>query len=138
MGRPIPYDYRKKIITEHEKGKSFSKIANELDYSLSGVKKIWYAYQKSGPSSLVTQYSNCGRKSSYTQQVRDKVSAIKTGKQGACFVYSMYQMKYPKEKPPSIRTLQRWWKADTTQRKRGRPPEKEKKLGLSSLSILGK
>jgi len=133
MGKPIPYDYRKKIISEHEKGKSFSKIAAALGYSISGVKKIWYTYQREGASSLKPDYSNCGKKSPFTEQTRTKVSDLKTGSQGAGFVYSMFRKKYPNQRAPSIRTIQRWWEDKPTKRLRGRPPEKEKKHGLKNL-----
>lgn len=129
MGKPIPYDYRKKIISEHENGKSFSKIAQTLGYSVSGVKKIWYSYQQKGESSLSPDYSNCGKKSPFTEQTRKKVSALKTGSQGAGFIYSLFKVKYPQQRVPSIRTLQRWWVDKPAKRLRGRPPKKEKKHG---------
>jgi len=132
MGKAIPYDYRKKIISEHESGKSFSKIALSLGYSVSGVKKIWYTYKESGGTLLCSDYSNCGRKSPYNDEVRKKISAIKTGSQGAGFVYSMFRQKYPEQPAPSVRTIQRWWAAKETNRLKGRPPEKEKKLGLKN------
>jgi len=130
MGQSIPYDFRKKIIAERQSGKTYSKISEELGYSLSGVKKIWYAYQKEGELSLKPKYFNSGRKSPFDKEVRDSVSAIKTGKQGAPFVYSMFKKKHEGLKAPSIRTLQRWWETSDKKRSRGRPPEKEKKLGL--------
>jgi len=129
MGQAIPYDYRRKIISERERGKSYSKIAKELGYSQSGIKKIWYAYQKEGESSLKPKYFQCGRKSSFNESVRDAVNDIRTGKQGAPFVYSMLKVKHPDLPAPSIRTLQRWWQEKQTALPRGRPPEKEKKIG---------
>jgi len=132
MGKAIPYDYRKKIISEHKNGKSFSEIALSLGYSLSGVKKIWYSYKKSGDTVLGPDYSNCGRKSSYDDEIRKKIAAIKTGTQGAGFVYSMFIKKHPEEVAPSIRTIQRWWEIKQTNRLRGRPPKKEKKHGLKN------
>ena len=138
MGQAIPYDYRKKIIFERKKGKPYSKIAEELGYSLRGVKNIWYAYQKDGESSSKLNYSNSGRKSSFDTLTQDSVKAIRTGKQGAPFVYSRFKQKHPNLKAPSIRTLQRWWKDSETSLPRSRPPEKEKKIGRLPLTIPGK
>jgi hypothetical protein len=138
MARPIPYDYRKKIIRDRKLGKSSLDIAQELGYSLSGVKKIWSDYQKRGELSLKTSYHNCGISSIYDSSTRQIIDGIKTGQQGAPFVYSMLHFKHPEVESPSIRTMQRWWSKEKIGRPQGRPLKSEKKVGLNFPTILGK
>lgn len=129
MAQPIPYDHRKLIVIKRKSGMSYKKIVQELGYSISGVKKIWYQYQKEGDTCFTTKYENCGRKSDYSPVVHEAIATIRTGEQGATFVSSMLRLKYPNLKRPHIRTIQRWWKEQSINRPKGRPCEAEKKLG---------
>jgi len=130
MVAPIPYDYRKLIVSKRLQGIPYHKIQEEIGYSISGIKKIWYQYQQEGESSYSTKYENCGRKSAYPQAVHDAIDSIRTGEQGASFVYSMLQLKFPHLPCPSIRTIQQWWANQQTNRPKGRPRDLEKKVGL--------
>ena len=136
MASSIPYDIRQQIISLRESGKTFPQISQEVDYSLSGVKKIWYQYQKLGEACLLTQYKNCGKKRVYPQETLDAVTSIRTGAQGANYVYSMLKLKYPHLKRPSVRTIQYWWKAAETNNPKGRPSDTEKKMDRTSSPYL--
>ncbi len=138
MAQFIPYDHRKQIIDKRELGITYQKIHEELGYSISGIKKIWYQYQQEGLSCLCPKYENCGRKSPYSQSVHDAVNTIRNGEQGAAFVYSMLKVKYPDLARPHIRTIQRWWEKQEVNRPKGRPHESEKKTGQAKPTILGK
>lgn len=138
MAIPIPYDLRKQIIKLRNTGMTYSSISKEVGYSLSGVKKIWYRYQKEGEESLTTQYHNCGRKSDFVQAVHDAIAEIRTGDQGASYVYSKLKQDYPHLQRPCIRTIQTWWEKASTNRPKGRPSNKEKKLGLNESTKHGK
>jgi len=138
MASPIPYDLRKQIIKLRKSGLPYSTISEEVGYSLSGVKKIWYQYQKQGDTCLETQYHNCGRKSDFSQAIHDAIAEIRTGDQGAPYVYSMLKVRYPHLQRPSIRTIQTWWEKSSTNRPKGRPPKSEKKHGRNKLTRLGK
>lgn len=129
MASPIPFDLRKLIVTRRQSGISYKKIQKEIGYSLSGIRNIWYQYQREGVTSLTTNYETCGKKSEYSQAVRDAIAEIRTGDQGASFVYSMLKVKYPDLPRPHIRTIQRWWEAQEENRPNGRPKESEKKIG---------
>lgn len=129
MASFIPYDLRKLIVLRRQSGVTYGKIQEEIGYSISGIKKIWYQYQKEGDSCFTTNYKNCGRKSDYPQSVHDAISTIRTGEQGAPFVYSMLKLKYPDLPRPHIRTIQRWWEQQEVNRPKGRPSESEKKSG---------
>ncbi len=119
-------------------GATYKEIQQEIGYSISGIKKIWYQYQEQGDLCLTTKYENCGRKSQYSQCVHDAIAAIRTGDQGASFVYSMLKLKYPDLPRPHMRTIQSWWEQQEVNRPRGRPQESEKKNGLKRLTKLGK
>lgn len=138
MAQFIPYDHRKQIISKRESGITYQKIHQELGYSISGLKKIWYQYQREGVTSFSTKYENCGRKSPYSQEVQDAIAEIRTGEQGAPFVYSMLKVKHPKLDRPHIRTIQRWWEKQEINRPKGRPSKSEKKIGQHRLMIPGK
>ena len=138
MARFIPYDLRKLIVLRRQSKISYQKIHEELGYSISGIKKIWYQYQKEGEPALRPNYDNCGRKSSYSQTVHDAIAAIRTGEQGAPYVYSMLKLKYPGLKRPHTRTIQRWWEARSVNRPKGRPSEAEKNRGQPTPTKPGK
>ncbi len=130
MASPIPYDYRKLIVSLRQSGLTYKKIQEKIGYSIGGIKKIWYQYQQEGPAIFSTKYQNCGQSSPYTEDLRTKVNAIRTREQGASFVYSMLGMKYPELQRPHIRTIQRWWEAQGSNRSNGRRSNSEKKTGL--------
>ena len=128
MGKALSYAVREKIIARRKKGQSYKKIAEELNCSESGAKKIWYAYQKEGESALLTKYSNCGVDSIYDSEVRQAVKSIRDNQQGGSYVRSKLIKEYPTLKPPCIRTLTRWWVEEGTNRRRGRVRTEEKKM----------
>lgn len=129
MASAIPYDYRKQIIQGRQSGESFESLSMRLGYSQSGIKKIWYHYKQEGESSLYSAYENCGKSCEYDQEIFDLIDTIRTGKQGAAYVYSMFQLKHPDKKAPSLSTIKRYWCTKGTNRKSGRPSKQEKKTG---------
>ena len=121
MGKAIPYDFRVKIIERIQEGESYHILAQEMGYSESGVKKIWYAFKKYGEASLCNKYKNCGRNPLYTTSVHDAIKEIRDNKQGGGYVRSKLEQKYPHLAIPSERTLQRWWVSAGTSNEKGRP-----------------
>jgi len=138
MGKAIPYAYRQKIVSRCKSGESYEDISTDLGYSKSAVRKLWYKYQREGESAFETNYSNCGRLSSYDEDVREKVNAIRDNGQGGTYVNSKFRIKHPNLVAPSARTLQNWWVKEQTNRKRGCPSPREKRDGVSRHTILGK
>ena len=107
MGKAIPYDFRVKIVERIKAGEGYDELAKEMGYSESGIKKIWYAYQKNGETSYKNKYGNCGCNPSYTTTIRDAVKEIRDNQQGGGYVRSKLAQKYPHLSVPSERTLQR-------------------------------
>jgi len=128
MGRAISYDERVKIVERVQSGDSYEAIALDINRSIAGVKKIWYAYKKQGASAFKTTYSNCGRSSEYDQAIRDDLNDLRDNGQGADYVHSKFLSKYPDRKAPHPRTLNRWWQESGTSRPKGRPSTEEKKV----------
>lgn len=128
MGQAIPYDVRLKIVERKKLKHSNNDIASELGYSESGIKKIWYTYKKAGNECLKTKFSNCGRHSPYEKIIFSYIDEVRDNEQGAGYVRSKLVQKYPDLKLPHERTIQRWWVKSKTNRKRGKPSKKEKKM----------
>lgn len=138
MASPIPYDVRVKIVERMRSNSSIKELAKEFGYSISGVRKIWKQYEQKGESAYHTNYSKCGCHSIYGQQIRELVKKVRDNRQGANYVSSKLQFKYPNRPSPSARTLQRWWVKEESNRSSGRIPEEEKKLGVMKFTIPGK
>lgn len=121
MASCIPLKIREKIVQARKSGMSYRLISDRYGYSESGIKKIWYQYRDKGDQGLSLKYSNCGKKGSYDQSVRDLITSQRSGLEGAPFIRSVLSEKYPDRKIPHERTIQRWWKASGVHRPKGRP-----------------
>lgn len=111
MPRPIPSDVRLKIVRDRQAGITFNQLAQETGYSVSGVKKIWRLFKSKGQDGLALRYDRCGRKSPFDAHLRELADLTKDGDQGAPYVRSLLQHRYPDRCIPHERTIQRWWKA---------------------------
>lgn len=132
MGKAIPYDYRLKIVDRIKLGETAKQLAVEMGYSEAGIKKIWYAYKKEGEDAFKTKYHNCGRTSIYDNTVRQNIKELRDNSQGGSYIRSKLEQKFPDQVAPSERTLQRWWLAEGTNRKKGKPTDSEKKVESGS------
>lgn len=132
MGKPISYDFRVKIVVRRKSGESYKSIAKSFGLSESGVKKVWYAYQKAGDGAYKPNYSNCGRKRIYKADTHRMISEIRDNGQGANYVRSKLLVKYPAVAIPCERTIQRLWKEQGTGRPKGSPTGREKKVEFES------
>lgn len=111
MPKPIPHDIRLKIIRDRQAGQSFATIAHSTNYSISGVKKIWYQFKGKGLEGLQLGYHRCGRSSPFSDDMHQLISSVKDGDQGAPFIRSILEHNHPSLRIPHERTIQRWWKA---------------------------
>ena len=138
MGKAIPYDFRIKIVQRIKQGEGFEEVAEETSYSVSGIKKIWYAYKREGENAFHNKYSNCGKSSPYDSPVRNAVIEIRDNNQGGTYVRSKLKQKHPELVIPHERTLQRWWACEGSNRAKGRPTDTEKKIGAKNHMKHGK
>jgi len=128
MGVAIPYDIRRKIVERHESGESYGALSEAFGYSVSGVKKICRRWRLEGDSAFETKYSRRGRPKSFSEEFWKEVDQIRDNDQGASYVYSRLLMRYPAEACPSIRTIQRRWASQGSNRVQGRPSNSKKKM----------
>lgn len=128
MGKAISYDVRVKIVKRRESGESYKSIAEDFSLSESGVKKIWYRYQQAGEAAYLPDYSHCGRPLVYQQAAYEAVNSVRDNAQGAAYVHSKLVQQQPDKQVPSIRTIQRLWVSQGTQRRKGKPSDREKKV----------
>jgi len=128
MGKVICYDIRVKIVQRRKSGESYKQIAKDFRLSESGVKKIWYRYEKIGNKAYLPDYSNCGRPEAYQTDIYAAADEVRDNAQGAAYVHSKLLMEHEQSKVPSIRTLQRKWVKQGTQRSKGKPSDREKKV----------
>jgi len=139
MGKPIPYDYRVKIVQRRKKGENSQSIAATTPYSKSAIDKLWARYQEQGNYAFQTHYKNCGRPRKYGEQTDKLVAKIRDQSQGADYIVSKLHQYYPEQEIPSVRTLQRRWSEQGTNSPKGRPANSPaKKSGPKKSIILGK
>lgn len=138
MGQPIAYDFRVKIVAMRKRGNTYKAIAKFYNLSESGVKKIWYNYQKNGSSAYHPDYSNCGRPRVYQEDTQELISQVRDNEQGGNYVRSKLCSKYPNRQIPSVRTIQRLWVEQKTNRSKGRSTDRKKKSGVKRLMKRGK
>ena len=124
MATPIPYDVRKKIVEHRQSGLAYKSISDLLGYPIVSIKRIWYRFREMGDEGLVPVYDRCGRKKVYPKPVRDKVSELQDGEQGAPYLRSLLFEHYGAGEVPSERTVQRWLHQGGGSRPRGRPKSK--------------
>ena len=121
MAQKIPYKVREQIVSDRKSGLSYGEISQRHGYSISGVKKIWYRYQKLGEAGLPDSYANCGSKLAYHVDIRALISSIRAGREGALYIRSILEERYPNKRIPHERTIQRWWKLAGVNQPKGRP-----------------
>lgn len=124
MARPIPYDYRQKIVQMRRSGKPYAQIAQCFGHSLSSIKRTCARFDKEGEASFETRYHLSGSSSPFDRSVLAKIAEVRDGEQGAPYVRSVLLEKHPGTAVPHERTIQRHWKANGGNRPRGRPKQR--------------
>ena len=120
MGKMIPVEVRRRIIQARRDGQAYAQIAEAFHCSERAAKQLYARFQREGDAVFETRYHNCGRQSPYDEAIRKRLRAVKTGRQGAPYVWSKVRHEAPTLQLPHIRTLQRWWRAAGEQQPRGR------------------
>lgn len=112
MPAPIAVEKRREIVKRHEAGESLKAISDDLHLSYNTVKKIWahwLKYQKVTPN-----YEQAKQKG--TRQYRHIYEAALTMRRahprwGAALIRLKLGEAHPAAKLPSVRSLQRWFRA---------------------------
>lgn len=112
MPKALAVPIRQQIVKLKQEGKSYLEIANELGQSRDSVRKIWRRYQEKGEQSLVPSYERCGQKeSTFEKLVWRSVRYLKRlhPSWGAGFIRVKLSQRWPQQKLPHVRTMQRWF-----------------------------
>jgi len=114
MTRVIPVPIRREIVERHQQGETLNEIAQALQLSYWGVRKIWRQYRKEPTGGLSIGYGNSGRHGQrYSRKIYRCAMWLKRRHPswGASFIRVILNERYGNESLPHPRTLQRWFRA---------------------------
>lgn len=112
MGQAIGLLHREQVIALKKSGHTLLQISQELNLTYSSVRTIWGRFEKDGIAGLQTKYANCGKSS---PDRSDKIYRAALWLKhihkdwGAPRIHAGLKSRY-KDKVPTIRTLNRWFK----------------------------
>jgi transposase len=105
---------REQIIAEKKLGKTLITICEENGLSYKTVKRIWASYKKDGIEGIKPKYFNCGPKLPRYYKIyrisiflKKKYSAY--CEWGAPYICCLLSKRFPNEKMPNVRTMQKWF-----------------------------
>ena len=125
MARAIPPSLRQEIVRQCKQGKTVQFVSEQLGLGYAGVAKIWRQYRQHGQTALELQYHRCGRKPIYGPSIRQAIEQARSSNEdlGAPIIRSRLLAQGKFDKVPHERTIQRWWKAQGTNKVRGTRPK---------------
>ncbi len=113
MGKATGLAHQEQIVSMKLEGDTLQSISETLSLTFSNVRDIWRNYTQSGSIGLLTHYDNCG------QRMGDKFEVIYRASiwlkhlhplWGSPRIHAGLKSRYG-DKTPTIRTLNRWYKA---------------------------
>lgn len=113
MAKATSLAHRELIVSLKKQGHSIRSISEQLDIRFSTVRDIWTAYRKKGESGLQTNYENCGKKKPDSSDLFYRVAIYLKRHHalwGSPYIHAIMKERYG-EDIPSIRTLNRWYRA---------------------------
>jgi transposase len=114
MPQPIPVATREMIVSCHEKGESLVAIANDLKMSYWTARHIWRRYRDDGPDGLKPGYDRCGPSGPLSDRLIYRAALWLRRRHrswGAGLIRVLLTKRYGKDRVPTVRSLQRWFKA---------------------------
>lgn len=114
MTRVIPVPIRREIVTRHQQGEPLKAIAQSLQLSYWGVRKIWRQHRREPTHGLSIGYANSGRRGHRCSHKLYRCAIWLKRRHpswGASFILVILKERYESESLPHPRTLQRWFQA---------------------------
>ena len=114
MPSAIPFSTRQEIIQRVEAGQSLTQIAQALNRSYWSVRQVWRSYRDQGDTGLQLGYSRCGRQGYRSPDLIYRCARYLRYRHrawGAGLIRVILVNRYAAYPIPSVRTLQRWFKA---------------------------
>lgn len=104
---------REQIVREKLSGKTLIAISEAYSISYSTVRRIWKKYEEGGFENIKPGYSNCGPKRPIYYRMYRRSIWLKRHHLtwGAPYILTLIAQKYPTEKLPSVRTVQKWFQS---------------------------
>lgn len=108
-----PISIRERIVEEKLLGKTLLAISEEQSISYSTVRRIWNRYKEGGFENIKPRYSNCGSKRPKSYRMYRRSLWLKRfhPSWGAPYILTLIGIKYPSEKLPHVRTVQKWFQS---------------------------
>jgi hypothetical protein len=113
MPRALPLAVREQILLLHQQQHSTNSICNQMQVSLSSVRRLLRKYNNNPTMDLQPAYNHCG-----PQKPRSDERLLRAGLWlkrihplwGAPLIHLRLEERYCKQKVPAIRTLQTWYR----------------------------
>jgi hypothetical protein len=128
MGKVVTQANRRRLIELYESGKTVAESCRILEIGYAGAAKLIRRYRQEGEQALEVGFYRCGKKSPYTQEIRDAISSAmqENNRLGAPIIRSRLLAGGLYAKVPHERTIQRWMTAQGVSIPRGRRPKQSK------------
>ena len=130
MPRAIAVPLRQEMIERHrDRHESLASIAHTLNLSESGVRKLWRQYEAQGEAGLVPRYDRCGPpETAFSRRVYRGALTLKRRHPawGAGYIRVCIAEKWPEERLPAERTVQRWFQIKGLNRSHSLSPPQER------------
>jgi hypothetical protein len=113
MGQAISYGTRRTMGQLRETGIRLTSISEQIGVSFSTVQRICSRYQQQGEQGLKPLYEHCGKSRPDRTHRMYRLSLWLHRHHptwGAPLIHLKLSQKYVREKIPSVRTLQNWFK----------------------------
>lgn len=106
-----PQQVRQEALSGYRSGKTLKSISEELGVSYRTVRTWMKKYRETGEKGLVPDYSSCGKKSTFSQEVIDYAVALKREHPlwGAGFIRLKLEDEYPGKPLPKERQIQNYF-----------------------------
>src|SRR5581483_8270481 len=125
MPQAIALPLREQIVILCQQGMQRTKIARQLGLSYGAVRRCWQRFCTEGARGLSPHYGQCGRQERrYPVPLQQTALTLKRDhpRWGAGLIRVELRQQFPKDRLPSVRSLQRWFAAAGLQPVRSQRP----------------
>jgi transposase len=132
MPAALPLPRRQQIVALRQAGLSLPAIAQQLQLAPATVRDWWHRYRDQGETGLQTHYDRCGPRAARTAPlVQQAVLTLRREHPtwGAGLIRLETKKQFPDQPLPTVRQIQRWFRAAGLQPPRAKRPPVERQRG---------
>lgn len=114
MGLATNQPLRQQIVILRQNGQSYTQIGQDLGLHYNTVRQIYRRYEAEGQAGLKPRYAKCGKTGVCSSHLYYRASLWlkrRHPKWGAPLILLLLEERYGRDQAPSVRTLQRWFRA---------------------------